>query len=155
MRFEETLADRSSWPIEQTMKVVGSRNAMLIMREAFHGTTGFEDFMDRVGMSSATAASSLEALTYAGLLERRLYPEQGERAGQEYILTAAGTDLMPVIIGLFAWEVRRGRLHARVETVHAGCGEPAEVEVRCGVGHPVTSEDVELRVRPTEKDGRR
>ncbi|MFM9378069.1 winged helix-turn-helix transcriptional regulator [Gordonia sp. VNK21] len=161
MRFEETLADRSSWstagrcPIEQTMKVVGSRNAMLIMREAFYGTSRFEDFMDRVGMSSATAASHLKALTAAGLLERRRYQEQGERARQDYILTAAGTDLMPVIIGLFEWGIKHGRLRSGVESVHAGCGEPAEVEVRCRAGHPLTSDDVELRVRPTDKDGRR
>lgn len=161
MRFEEKLADRSSWstagrcPIEQTMKVVGSRNPMLIMREAFYGTTRFEDFMDRVGMSSATAASNLKALTAAGLLERRPYQEQGERARQEYVLTDAGTDLMPVLIGLFEWGIKHGQLRSGVETVHAGCGQPAEVQVRCRDGHPLSSDDVELRVRSTDREARR
>ena len=155
MRFEERLADRSSWstagrcPIEQTMKVVGSRNAMLIMREAFYGTRRFEDFMDRVVMSSATAASNLKALTGAGLLERRPYREEGERSRQEYILTDAGDDLMPVIIGLFEWGIKHGRIRTRIETVHAGCGEPAGVQVRCRAGHPLSSEDLELRLRST------
>lgn len=160
MRFEEALADRSSWstagrcPIEQTMKVVGSRNAMLIMREAFYGTTRYEDFMNRVGMSSATAASNLKALTAAGLLERRPYQEEGERVRQEYVLTDAGSDLMPVIIGLFEWGSKHGQRRSGVESVHVGCGEPAEVEVRCRAGHLLSSEDVELRVRTADRETR-
>lgn len=153
MHFEEQLADRTTWstagrcPIEQTMTVVGSRNAMLILREAFYGTTRFEDFAERVGMSPATASSNLKALTGAGLLERRPYQEEGERVRQEYVLTAAGTDLMPVIVGLFEWGFRHGGLNSGVETVHAGCGEPVDVEVRCAAGHRLHSEDIELRLR--------
>ncbi|WP_334143963.1 helix-turn-helix domain-containing protein [Corynebacterium nuruki] len=155
MVLESRLADRSSWtttgrcPIEQTMKVVGSRNAMLILREAFYGTTRFEDFIDRVGMSSATASSNLKALTGAGLLERRPYQEEGDRVRQEYVLTEAGSDLMPVIMGLFVWGSKHGELPTRVESVHAGCGEPVEVEVRCRAGHLLAPEDIELRLRDT------
>ena len=119
------------------------------------GRTSRGDASSSDAASSATAASNLKALTAAGLLERRPYQEQGERARQEYVLTDAGTDLMPVLIGLFEWGIKHGQLRSGVETVHAGCGQPAEVQVRCRDGHPLSSDDVELRVRSTDREARR
>ena len=49
------LADRDAWsavgkcPIEKTMALLGTKSAMLIMREAYYGTTRFEDFWRRSG----------------------------------------------------------------------------------------------------------
>lgn len=153
MYFEERLADRSRWstagrcPIENAMQLVGSRNAMLVMREAFYGTTRFAEFADRVGMSPATTASNLRALVEAGLLERRPYQVEGTRTRDEYALTAAGGDLMPVVLGLFEWGNRHAGRRSRIEAVHADCGEPVDVQVRCSAGHQVSSDDVELRLR--------
>ena len=83
MRMAEPLADRSRWtsigrcPIEKAMAVVGSKPAMLIMREAHYGTRRFDDFVTRIGLAPATASSHLRALTEAGLVERRPYREEG------------------------------------------------------------------------------
>ncbi|MGW6902795.1 winged helix-turn-helix transcriptional regulator [Streptomyces sp. NPDC054919] len=74
------------------MKIIGSRDAMLTMREAFYGNTRYDDFASRVGMSAATTASNLKMLTEAGLLERRPYRDEGSRTRDEYVLTQAGTD---------------------------------------------------------------
>ena len=44
------LADRDKWsavgecPIEKTMTLAGTKSAMLLMREAYYGTTRFDDF---------------------------------------------------------------------------------------------------------------
>src|SRR5579862_6252235 len=84
-------------PIERAMTVVGSRSAMLIMREAFYGTSRFDDFVQRVEMAPATASTHLRTLTEAGLLERQPYREPGGRTRDEYALTPAGVDLMPVV----------------------------------------------------------
>jgi DNA-binding HxlR family transcriptional regulator len=154
MRLEDRLADRTRWstqgrcPVERAMGLVGSRNAMLVMREAFYGTTRFDDFGERVGMSPATTSSNLKALTEAGLLERRPYREAGTRTRDEYVLTPAGDDLMPVVLSLFAWGSRHGGATPGVEVVHAGCGEPVEVRTTCADGHVLGSDDVELRVSP-------
>jgi len=86
-------------PIERAMGLVGSRSAMLIMREAFYGTSRFDDFVQRVEMAPATASTHLRALTDAGLLRRQPYREPGGRSRDEYALTPAGTDLMPVVFG--------------------------------------------------------
>src|SRR5215217_4569571 len=75
------LADRETWsavgecPIEKTMALLGTKSAMLIMREAYYGTTRFEDFWRRVGVTKAAAAGRLSDLVEAGLLERRPYQE--------------------------------------------------------------------------------
>lgn len=152
MLLEENLADRSRWttaghcPIERAMGVVGSRNAMLTMREAFYGTTRFDDFAERVAMSPATTSANLRSLTEAGLLERRPYREAGTRTREEYVLTEAGLDLMPVVLGLFAWGSRHAGPRPGVDVAHADCGEPVAVSITCAAGHPVPQDEVELRV---------
>lgn len=48
------LADRSAWEageqcsISRAMRIVGTRSAMLLLREAYYGTTRFDDFAHRV-----------------------------------------------------------------------------------------------------------
>lgn len=138
------LADRSAWranrcPIDKALQVVGTRSAMLIMREAYYGTTRFDDFADRVGITEAVAAARLRELAETGLLERRPYKEPGQRTRFEYRLTDKGRDLMPVVLGLFEWGAKHvmpgGR--AVLELSHADCGSPVQVEVRCADGHDV------------------
>jgi DNA-binding HxlR family transcriptional regulator len=136
-------------PINRTMGLVGSRSAMLIMREAFYGTSRFDDFVEKVEMAPATASTHLRALTDAGLLKRQPYREPGGRTRDEYALTAAGVDLMPVLFGLFEWGRRHTDVQPLVAFAHAGCGHPIEARVRCTAGHDVPREEVEtLSVRP-------
>jgi DNA-binding HxlR family transcriptional regulator len=132
-------------PINRTMGLVGSRSAMLIMREAFFGTSRFDDFVQKVEMAPATASTHLRALTDGGLLERRPYREPGGRTRDEYALTQAGADLMPVVFGLFEWGRRHTDVQPLVEFAHAGCGRAVEVSVRCTAGHDVSPDEIEYR----------
>src|SRR4051812_9971938 len=143
------LADRSAWradrcPIGKALEVVGTRSAMLIMREASYGTPRFDDFAARVAISEAVAAARLRELVDAGLLERQPYREAGQRTRHEYRLTERGTDLAPVVLGLFEWGAKHvspgGR--APVNLSHAECGAPIHVEVRCERDHPIALSDV-------------
>src|ERR1035438_1929122 len=100
--LQGVLADRSAWttencPVGRTMELVGTRSAMLIMREAYYGTTRFDDFAHRVGITKAAAAARLSELVDLGLLSRRPYREPGQRTRDEYVLTEAGIDFMPVV----------------------------------------------------------
>lgn len=153
MQLRKPLDDRSGWspvgrcPIEKAMGVIGSRPAMLLMREAHYGTRRFDDFVDRIGVAPATAATHLRTLTDAGLLERRPYRADGERTREEYALTAAGADLMPVVIGLFAWGARHTDGSDELEFAHAGCGRKVGVQVACSAGHEVDGGEVEVRLR--------
>lgn len=159
MELRGRLADRSRWsavgrcPIEKAMGVVGSRPAMLLMREAHYGTRRFDDFVARVGIAPATAATHLRTLTDAGLLERRPYREEGSRPREEYQLTPAGADLVPVLISLFSWGARHAAGNDELEFAHRGCGQPVEVRVECAAGHVLDGEDVEVRVRGSAGPG--
>jgi DNA-binding HxlR family transcriptional regulator len=142
---ESAVSFNAHCPIERAMGLVGSRSAMLIMREAFYGTSRFDDFVNRVEMAPATASTHLRTLTQAGLLQRRPYREPGGRTRDEYALTEAGADLMPVIFGLFEWGRRHTDVQPLVEFAHAGCGSPIEVHVRCAAGHEVGPDEIEWR----------
>ncbi|MGV9870956.1 winged helix-turn-helix transcriptional regulator, partial [Rhodococcus koreensis] len=74
-RLDGFLADRDTWrathcSIGKAMDVIGTRSAVLILREAYYGTTRFDDFAKRVGITEAVAASRLRELTAEGLFER-------------------------------------------------------------------------------------
>src|ERR1700752_4562584 len=77
------LADRDAWsavgkcPIEKTMALLGTKSAMLIMREAYYGTTRFDDFWRRIGVTKAAVAARVSELVEAGLLERWALPQAG------------------------------------------------------------------------------
>jgi DNA-binding HxlR family transcriptional regulator len=146
------LADRDSWsavggcPIEKTMAVFGTKSAMLIMREAYYGTTRFDDFWRRVGITKAAAAARLNDLVDAGLLRRRPYREPGQRSRDEYVLTDAGMDFMPVVWARFEWGRRHLPTRSPLRLAHAGCGAEATVVIRCEEGHHVPADELVVRV---------
>jgi DNA-binding HxlR family transcriptional regulator len=154
------LADRNAWTavgqcsIEKTMSALGTKSAMLIMREAYYGTTRFDDFAHRVGITKAAAAARLAELVDLGLLTRQPYREPGQRTRDEYVLTEAGIDFMPVVWAMFEWGQRHLPGRNRLRLTHVGCGADATVEVRCAEGHPVPPDElgVELIKRNRSRD---
>jgi len=149
--LQGVLAERDSWsavghcPIEQTMAVVGTKSAMLVMREAYYGTTRFDDFARRVGITKAAMSARLSELVAAGLLAKQPYREPGQRSRAEYVLTDAGTEFMPVVWAMFEW----GRKHledSRLRLSHLGCGADASVEIRCADGHLVPADELGVRL---------
>jgi DNA-binding HxlR family transcriptional regulator len=145
------LDPRGSWearrcPIAKSLEVVGTRSAFVLLREAFYGTTRFDDFAARAGLSEAVTAARLHELTGAGLLGRRPYRESGQRTRYEYHLTEMGADLFPALAALFQWGDRWLR-PAGVELRHHDCGAAVHAELRCAGGHPVTVAGIDLAVR--------
>ncbi|QNI05979.1 helix-turn-helix transcriptional regulator [Mycobacterium kubicae] len=146
------LADRDAWSavgecaIEKTMAVVGTKSAMLIMREAYYGTTRFDDFARRVGITKAATSARLTELVDLGLLRRQPYQEPGQRSRDEYVLTDAGVDFMPVVWSMFQWGRRHLPGRNRLRLTHLGCGAEAEVEMRCTEGHLVTPDELGMRL---------
>jgi DNA-binding HxlR family transcriptional regulator len=150
------LADRDAWspvghcPIEKTMAVVGTKSAMLIMREAYYGTTRFDDFARRVGITKAATSARLSELVDAGLLTKRPYQEPGKRSRDEYVLTDRGTEFMPVVWAMFEW----GRKHlsdTQLRLTHLDCGAEATVEIRCVEGHDVPPDELAIRLVKTPR----
>ncbi len=158
--LEGGLTDRSVWrmdrcPVGTSLEVVGTRSAMLIMREAFYGTTRFDDFAVRVGITEAVAAARLRALTEAGLLRREPYREPGQRTRHEYRLTDMGRDLAPVVFGLFEWGSKYLTSSGRrpLDLTHSGCGAEVHVGIACEAGHRIGLPDVTVApARRTRRD---
>ena len=157
-----TLADRSAWradrcPIGKALEVVGTRSAMLILREAYYGTARFDDFATRVGITEAVAAARLRELTAAGIFAREPYREPGQRTRFEYRLTRKGLDLVPVVLGLFEWGGKYASPGGRppVELTHDGCGEPVHVSVRCAAEHEVHLDEVVVSPAPRRRAAER
>ncbi|WP_422733757.1 winged helix-turn-helix transcriptional regulator [Micromonospora sp. WMMD558] len=150
--LRENLAAWSSanCSIARAMDVVGSRSAMLIMRDALLGTRRFDDFVRRVGIGEPAMAARLKDLVAAGLLERIPYREPGQRTRHEYQLTRKGRELLPVLTALRSWGDTWAADDAGppVLATHRGCGHPVRVALRCAQGHDVTGGDIELVAGP-------
>lgn len=150
VRMTGPLDPRGAWAangctIAKALEVIPTRSAFLILREAFYGTSRFDDFAERVGISAPVAAARLKELVDNGLLEREDYREPGQRTRQRYRLTDKGADLFPALVALMRWGNRwlddRG---GPVELRHHDCGEHVDVELRCAAGHEVSSDELDL-----------
>ena len=156
--LQGVLADRDAWSaigqcsIERTMSALGTKSAMLIMREAYYGTTRFDDFAHRVGITKAAAAARLSELVDLGLMTRQPYREPGQRTRDEYVLTDAGIDFMPVVWAMFEWGRRHLPGHNRLRLTHVDCGADATVEIRCTEGHPVPPDELGVRLVKRSRD---
>jgi DNA-binding HxlR family transcriptional regulator len=151
IRMTGPLDPRGGWtaahcPIASALELVGTRSALLLLREAFYGTTKFADFAERAGISEPAAAARLRELAGHGLVEREPYQEPGQRTRMQYRLTQKGAELLPVLAALMQWG-DRWLGPAGVELRHHDCGQPVRAELRCGAGHPLGTGDLDLAVR--------
>jgi len=131
-------------PIDRTLQVVGSRSAFLLLREAFYGSTRFDDLVRLTGFTEAVAAKRLRELVDHGLLERRPYQEPGQRTRQEYVLTERGHDLFPVLLALGEWSRRHSPEKGGPTPVHDGCDAEVRVVLLCDAGHRVVEDELVL-----------
>jgi len=92
-------------PIARSVAFVGDAWSLLILRDANLGLTRFDDFRKSLGIAPTILTRRLATLTEEGLLEKRRYSERPPR--DEYVLTAAGQDFLPVLFMIGAW----GRRH--------------------------------------------
>jgi DNA-binding HxlR family transcriptional regulator len=88
-------------PIARGLEHVGEWWSILILRDAFHGLTRFDQFQKSLDIAPNMLTRRLNALVDSGLLERRRYSERPPR--DEYVLTERGRDFRPVLWALLAW----------------------------------------------------
>lgn len=74
---------------------------MLILRDAHAGLARFDEFRKSLGIAPTILTRRLSTLTEEGLLEKRRYSERPPR--DEYVLTEAGQDFLPVLFAIGAW----------------------------------------------------
>ncbi|MGW5582644.1 winged helix-turn-helix transcriptional regulator [Streptomyces sp. NPDC003857] len=127
------LEDREC-PLSTTVEHVGEWWTLLILHDAFDGYTRFDQFEENLGISSSMLTTRLKTLVADGLLERR--PYQSHPVRYEYVLTALGRSLRPVIVALAAWgNARLAPEQRSMILVDANSGEevePVVVDARTG-----------------------
>ncbi|WP_419999092.1 winged helix-turn-helix transcriptional regulator [Streptomyces boninensis] len=160
MEFEERLRDRDAWAVgdgcsaERVLGVISTKTAFLVIRECFYGTSRFEEFVSRIGASAPAVSRALKQLEAAGILVRVPYQEQGSRPRDEYHLTLAGEDLLPVFLSLMRWgdeHLQDGR--PPLAFVESGTGRPVTVRVTAEPVAEAESEDIEVRVSSAGRHG--
>jgi DNA-binding HxlR family transcriptional regulator len=90
-----------SCPIARSLDRVGEWWSMLIMRDALHGLTRFDEFQESLGIAPNMLARRLKALVEAGLLERCAYSTRPPRYA--YVPTARGREFRAVLVALLAF----------------------------------------------------
>jgi DNA-binding HxlR family transcriptional regulator len=88
-------------PVARSLEHVGEWWSILILRDATHGMTRFDEFQKSLQIAPNILTRRLGALVDAGLLERRQYCDRPPR--YEYVLTERGRDFRPVLISLQIW----------------------------------------------------
>jgi DNA-binding HxlR family transcriptional regulator len=87
--------------IARSLALVGDGWSMLILRDAHAGLTRFDEFRKSLGIAPTILTRRLTALTEEGLLEKHRYSVRPPR--DEYLLTTAGNDFLPVLFAIGAW----------------------------------------------------
>ena len=112
-------------PVARGLDRVGEWWSILIIREALHGLTRFDQFEQSLGIAPNMLARRLAGLVKGGILEKRRYSDHPPR--HEYVLTECGRDFQPVIIAMHAWGNRHFAPEGQsVMLVNARTGKPAD-----------------------------
>ena len=141
----------ANWPcsIARTVDLIGDGWTPMVLREAYYGTTRFDDFERVLGIGRNVLSQRLGRLVDEGLLERKAYQQNPPR--HDYVLTAKGRDLFPVLAAMMAWGDRwlAPSDGPPVLLRHTACGHDAQAEVVCGeCGEPLDLADVAPHLGP-------
>ena len=98
-------AETQFCPIAQASEVVAEKWTPLILRELLMGVRRFSELQRGIPLvSPALLSKRLSTLERAGIVDKR--EVDGDERGYEYVLTRAGEELRPVIVGLGEWGLR-------------------------------------------------
>jgi DNA-binding HxlR family transcriptional regulator len=145
-------------PIGRTVERIGDAWSLMILRDAFHGLTRFDEFRKSLGVAPNVLTQRLAKLVAAGLLERIRYSERPPR--YEYVLSEMGRDFWPVLIAMmefgnrhFAKEGLANRLvdadtgqMARPVITDAESGRPLDIRAYKFAAGPAASPGMQKRM---------
>jgi len=135
--------------LARSLELVGDWWSPLILRDLGIGPRRFDELADDLGISRNLLTARLAGLIDAGVVARTLYQEHPRR--YRYQLTAAGSELVPVMMALTAWGDRWATPEGGppVRYRHRDCGQIFTPTVCCSsCGQPVADDDVDLLPGP-------
>lgn len=133
----------TSCPIARGLIGIGDAWSMLILRDASQGITRFDQFRTSLGIAPTILTKRLAVLTEEGLLEKRRYSERPPR--DEYVLTPAGRDFLPVLLLVGAWGRKYRGGGALTRYVDEETGEDLQpVAIDAVNGSPIGSRSIRV-----------
>jgi DNA-binding HxlR family transcriptional regulator len=130
--------------------LLGDEWTLLVVQQALLGVTRYADFQARLPISNSVLTARLRSLTKEGLLDRRAYQDKPPRF--EYVVTARGRSLWPVLLSIWEWERHWVPDHAKgLPTMrHIACGGHFAPLLTCRVcGESVNEKDVVAQWGPS------
>jgi DNA-binding HxlR family transcriptional regulator len=88
-------------PVARSLDAIGDWWSLLIIRDAFSGSRRFGEFQKHIGMAKNILSARLRNLVAHGILET--VPAADGSAYQDYVLTAKGRGLFPVLTAMQQW----------------------------------------------------
>ncbi|WP_436771338.1 winged helix-turn-helix transcriptional regulator [Yinghuangia sp. YIM S09857] len=96
-----TRFDDAACPVARSVDAIGDWWSLLIVRDAFDGSRRFGEFQRSLGVAKNILTARLRTLVASGVLET--VPASDGSAYREYVLTARGRALFPVVVALRQW----------------------------------------------------
>ncbi|MGQ9469423.1 MAG: winged helix-turn-helix transcriptional regulator [Nitrososphaerales archaeon] len=90
------MSKKEKCPIEETLKIIGKKWTLLILRDIFEGKNRFNQFQKSIqGISPKTLSKRLKELEKNGLVVRKVFAEVPPHV--EYTLTEKGKELKGIV----------------------------------------------------------
>jgi DNA-binding HxlR family transcriptional regulator len=96
---------RSRCPVACTLDIIGDRWTLLVVRDLMRGKRRFAELVESPEhIPTNILADRLKRLVSLGVIQSRQYSDRPPRV--EYLLTAKGEDLRPVMGAMVEWGVK-------------------------------------------------
>jgi DNA-binding HxlR family transcriptional regulator len=136
--------------VARMLGLLGDEWTLLIVQRALLGATRYGDFVAALPVSNAVLSHRLQSMTVDGLLERHEYQSKPPRS--QYLVTAKGRSLWPMLTSIWEWERRWVPNHTEAlpRMKHSVCGATCAPEVACrACDEPTTSKDIVAQWGPS------
>lgn len=144
------LEPRAPNAVSRMLSLLGDEWGLLLVQQALLGATRYVEFQARLPISNAVLTGRLRTLTEGGLFERRVYQSNPVRT--DYVLTARGRSLWPMMVSIWHWEGHWVSEHGGTlpAMVHTACGNGCAPILVCGAcAKPATEREVRGRWGPS------
>jgi DNA-binding HxlR family transcriptional regulator len=123
---KRTSLERNSCPVARSLDAIGDWWSLLIIRDAFTGLRRFGEFQRSLGLAKNILTTRLRALVDRGILA--MEPASDGSAYREYVLTAKGRGLFPILVALRQWSEEFDERPEEIATilVDAANGRPIQ-----------------------------
>jgi DNA-binding HxlR family transcriptional regulator len=105
MKVEAENHNRLTCEVESTLKVIGGRWKVLIIRELMAGVKRFGELQRSLnGITQKMLSQQLRELEEDGIIHREVYPQIPPKV--EYSLTLLGESLKPILYAMHEWGIK-------------------------------------------------